>query len=77
MFTSGLVFYQKNNYKNCILFSHPDYTVGFGISPNHAFWLVGCTTGGELHPALKIMKLCYSPIVQQKCLMCKYYLIFC
>ena len=30
-------------------------TVGFGITPNHALQLVGCTTGGELHPALKIL----------------------
>ena len=37
-----------------IIFFHPDYTVGFGITPNHALRLVGCTTGRELHPALKI-----------------------
>ena len=37
-----------------VIFFHPDYTVGFGITPNHALRLVGCTTGGELHPALKI-----------------------
>lgn len=36
------------------IFFHPDYTVGFGVSPNHALRLVGYTTGGELHPALKI-----------------------
>jgi hypothetical protein len=36
------------------IFFHPDYTVGFGIAPNHALRLVGCTTGRELHPALKI-----------------------
>ena len=30
-------------------------TVGFGITPNHALRLVGCTTGRELHPALKIV----------------------
>jgi len=29
-------------------------TVGFGISPNHALRLVGCTTGRKFHPALKI-----------------------
>jgi len=34
-------------------FFHPDYTVGLGISPNHALRLVGFTTGGESHPALK------------------------
>ena len=32
---------------------HPDFTVGLGISPNHALRLVGYTTGRELHPALK------------------------
>ena len=37
------------------IFFHPDYTVGFGVSPNHAMRLVGYTTGGELHPALKIL----------------------
>ena len=37
------------------IFFHPDCTVGFGIAPNHALRLVGCTTGGELHPALKIL----------------------
>ena len=36
------------------VFFHPDYTVGFGIAPNHALRLVGYTTGRELHPALKI-----------------------
>jgi hypothetical protein len=40
-----------------IFFFHPDYTVGLGISPNHASaeWhpLAGCTAGRELHPALK------------------------
>ena len=40
---------------NCtIIFFHPDCTVGFGVSPNHALRLVGCTTGRESHPALKI-----------------------
>ena len=37
------------------IFFHPDCTVGFGVSPNHALRLVGCTTGRELHPALKIL----------------------
>ena len=39
---------------SCTIFFHPDYTVGFGITPNHAFRLVGFTTGRESHPALKI-----------------------
>ena len=37
------------------IFFHPAYTVGPGITPGHAFRLVGYTTGGELHPALKIL----------------------
>ena len=41
-----------------IIFSHPDYTVGFGISPNRAkrsrAYRKRNTAGGELHPALKI-----------------------
>ena len=37
------------------IFFHPDCTVGFGVSPNHALRLVGCTTGRESHPALKIL----------------------
>lgn len=37
-------------------FFHPDYTVGFGISPNRRFFakaFVGYTTGEELHLAPK------------------------
>ena len=37
------------------IFFHPDCTVGFGVSPNHALRLVGYTTGRDLHPALKIL----------------------
>ena len=37
------------------IFFHPDYTVGFGVTPNHALRLVGYTTGRESHPALKII----------------------
>ena len=34
------------------LFSHPDYTVGFGISPNQLLMQVAdYTAGGELRPA--------------------------
>ena len=39
------------------IFFHPDYTVGFGVTPNHALRLVGYTTGRESHPALKIIIL--------------------
>ena len=35
-------------------FSHPDYTVGFGISPNQLLSQVAdYTAGGESHPAPK------------------------
>ncbi len=37
-------------------FFHPDYTVGFGISPNQQLPkqpVAGFTAGGEFHPALK------------------------
>ena len=40
------------------VFFHPDYTVGFGITPNHALRLVGYTTGRESHPALKTVSTC-------------------
>ena len=40
---------------NCtIIFSHPDYNVGSGISPDHTSRLAGFTAGRESHPALKI-----------------------
>lgn len=52
---------QAECWRTCIFF-HPDYTVGFGVSPNHAMKtafpfssLAGFTAGGELHPALKII----------------------
>lgn len=38
----------------CKIFFHPDYTVGLGVSPNHALRLAGCTAGRDFHPALKI-----------------------
>jgi len=41
------------------LFSHPDYTVGFGISPNQLLMQVAdYTAGGELRPAPKKYKFC-------------------
>ena len=52
-----------NNPRVYTIFFHPDYTVGFGVSPNHALRLVGFTTGGESHPALKIfiqLRLVYT-----------------
>ena len=40
---------------NCtIIFFHPDYTVGSGITPDHASRPAGFTAGKESHPALKI-----------------------
>ena len=45
------------------IFFHPDFTVGLGISPNHALRLVGCTTGRESHPALKNSYLFYKPMI--------------
>lgn len=35
-------------------FSHPDFTVGFGIAPNQPEGSRTITAGRELHPALKI-----------------------
>ena len=43
-------------------FSHPDYTVGSGISPDHAFRLAGFTAGRESNPALKITPLSYGGV---------------
>ena len=45
----------RKHFLRYMIFFHPDCTVGLGISPNHALRLVGYTTGGELHPALKIL----------------------
>jgi hypothetical protein len=39
---------------NCVLFFHPDYTVGPGVSHGSAVWLADFTAGRESHPALKI-----------------------
>jgi hypothetical protein len=42
--------------KALLLFFHPDFTVGFGISPNRPFSrFAGFTAGGELHPAPKML----------------------
>ena len=43
-----LVFIDKSS------FSHPDFTVGFGIAPNQSYQrFADFTAGRELHPALK------------------------
>ena len=40
------------------IFSHPDYTVGFGITPNQPLsGSQALTAGQESHPALKILLL--------------------
>ena len=48
-------------YSNCpiilLILSHPDFTVGSGITPDHTFRLAGCTAGREFHPALKIIPI--------------------
>jgi len=51
----GLLFAEK------IIFSHPDYTVGSGISPDQlkssrANGKGHITAGREFHPALKILR---------------------
>ena len=55
---------------NCtIIFFHPDYTVGSGITPDHASRPAGFTAGRESHPALKIsffIIILYISFVKQK-----------
>ena len=51
----------KNIRNTRSFFFHPDYTVGFGIAPNHALRLVGFTTGGEFRSALKT--LCFLRVI--------------
>ena len=56
------------------IFFHPDCTVGFGVSPNHALRLVGCTTGRESHPALKILDSISGSIIAWYITECKPFL---
>ena len=56
------------------IFFHPDCTVGFGVSPNHALRLVGCTTGRESHPALKILDSISGSIIAWYIIECKPFL---
>ena len=56
------------------IFFHPDFTVGLGISPNHALRLVGCTTGRESHPALKILDSISGSIIAWYITECKPFL---
>ena len=45
------------------IFSHPDYTVGFGIAPNQPqSGSQAMTAGQESHPALKIILLYHCDI---------------
>ena len=47
---------------------------GFGVSPNHALRLVGCTTGRESHPALKILDSISGSIIAWYITECKPFL---
>ena len=55
--------HEQERRSRIIIFFHPDCTVGFGIAPNHALRLVGCTTGRELRPALKTL---FSYVIDYK-----------
>ena len=50
---SGRYGLHHKKYRNSI-FSHPDYTVGFGVAPNLRMAFADCTADREFHPALKI-----------------------
>jgi len=43
-----------------VIFYHPDYTVGIGISPIQPFGSQTITAGREFHPALKILLYHYT-----------------
>ena len=43
-----------------LIFFHPDFTVGFGITPNQPIRLAGFTAGRESHPAPKTIYLVES-----------------
>jgi hypothetical protein len=43
----------RNHKRYNQIFSHPDYTVGSGITPDRAIGLAGFTAGRDFHPALK------------------------
>ena len=63
--------YQSNRF-----FSHPDYTVGSGIAPNHALVaLADFTAGRELRPAPKNY-LIYLFIVTSHYLLCNHFTSF-
>ena len=59
-----------------LIFFHPDYTVGFGISPNQPLMRVaGCTAGRESHPAPKIIYQ-FDPIIDQSSCICKSFFLY-
>ena len=51
---SGMQKHSRAKFCTHTFFFHPDYTVGFGLTPNHALRLAGYTAGRDFHPALKI-----------------------
>ena len=52
------------------IFSHPDYTVGFGIPPNRPFGSRTVTAGEELHLALKNTVSFIRGNVGRLCVLC-------
>ena len=55
----------KNRHCFTHIFFHPDYTVGFGVSPNQrtrkpSCPVADCTASGEFHPALKTLDISLS-----------------
>ena len=48
-------FRARKKHKYTFIFFHPDYTVGFGVTPNHTSRFAGFTAGRKFHPALKIL----------------------
>lgn len=50
------------------IFFHPDYTVGFGITPNPAAArLADYTADREFHPALKILPYVVDAFIIDPC----------
>ena len=56
-------------------FSHPDYTVGFGISPNQLpAQVADYTAGGEFHPAPKNDIYLFDNRISHFYLLCNHFL---
>ena len=52
------------------IFFHPDFTVGFGVTPNLQKLLAGYTAGRDFHPALKMndsVVVFYYTHLRKKC----------